>query len=232
MDNGLIYDCVVTDNYDELSFEHKSVLTFINEGSSVLEIGCHTGYFSHWIKKKNCKIVGVDIYAPAIKRAEKYLDESFVGNIESEHFYEFIKNRSFDTIVIMHVLEHLIQPDILLKKLRDVLRDEGNIIIVMPNISYWNSRLELFKGNFNYTDTGLMDKTHLRFFNYFTTKSLIYDCNYTIDRFIGIGDCYFKLVPNWKLIWRLNNIITKILIKSLRSYPNLIYSNLLFNVKK
>lgn len=232
MENGLMYDQPIEKEVDKLNFEHKSVLSFVNSGSKVLEIGCHTGYFSYWLKEKGCSVTGVDIYQPALEKALPYLSDSFVGNVENDTFFQFLEGKKFDSIVIMHVLEHLIQPEVLLSKLKECLSENGNIVFVVPNISAWNSRLNILKGNFQYTETGLMDKTHLRFFNYFTAQDLVNQAGLNVDSFVGIGESYFSMVPNWKFIWRFNNVSTKMFAQLMKNRPNVLFQSLLFNTTK
>jgi hypothetical protein len=132
----------------------------------------------------------------------------------------------------MHVLEHLNRPDIVLEKLQKFLKPSGNIVIALPNISNWNSRINLLKGNFNYTDSGLMDRTHLRFFNYFTSVGLIEDSGMEILNFAGNGESDFSIFPNLKLIWRLNLLTTFFGRLIFRNRPNLLYHVLIFNTRK
>lgn len=232
MENGLIYDMEIQKDLTKLSEEHSFVLSHVKKDSSVLEIGCHTGYFSYWLKEKGCSVFGVDIYEPAVKKASKYLDDYYVGDVESDAFIETLENKTFDTIIIMHVLEHLINPQVLLLKLQNHLTEEGNIVISIPNISCWNSRLNIFKGNFNYTDTGIMDKTHLRFFNYITAKELIHNTGYQNVAFKGVGKSTFSTVPSWRFIWRLNQISSKVFQFIFRNNPNILFHVLVFNIKK
>lgn len=232
MENGMIYDKPIDKDFNKLSVEHKYVLSLIDKDSSVLEIGCHTGYFSFWLKEKDCSVFGADIYEPAIEKASKFLDESFIGNVETNAFFESIQNRQFDSIVIMHVLEHLVNPEVFLNGLREHLTKDGNIIIAVPNISNWNSRLELFKGNFNYTETGIMDKTHLRFFNYITMKGLIKKAGFMPIGFRGVGKSTFSVLPNWKVIWRINKVSSKVFQFLIRNNPNVLFHVLVFNIRK
>lgn len=232
MENGIVYNRPLEKDFNKLNSEHKIVLGFVKEGSSVLEIGCHTGYFSFWLKSKQCKVYGVDIYGPAVERAKPYLDSFYIGDIEKIQFYKTLSGCKFDTIILMHVLEHLKRPDIVLEELIKFLNPEGNIIIALPNISNWNSRMNIMKGNFSYTDTGLMDKTHLRFFNYYTSIELIENAGIKVKDFVGNGESDFYFLPNLKLIWRANSIMTKVGRWIFRNYPNVLFHTLIFNTQK
>jgi 2-polyprenyl-3-methyl-5-hydroxy-6-metoxy-1,4-benzoquinol methylase len=69
------------------------------------------------------------------------------------------------------VLEHLISPVNTIKKLLNVLKPGGRILITVPNIRYWKVILDLIiNDKWEYTSWGILDYTHLRFF---TKKSIV-----------------------------------------------------------
>ena len=67
-------------------------------------------------------------------------------------------------IVFGDVLEHLLDPATVLTSSLELLRPGGSIVISIPNVAHGAVRLALLQGRWNYTDTGLLDKTHIRFF--------------------------------------------------------------------
>lgn len=232
MNNELAYDRPIEKNYDNLIFEHKHVLKLVGENQNVLEVGCHTGYFSYWLKKQGCNVTGIDIYRPCIEKASPYLVHGIVGNIEDDITLSQIEENQFDVIILMHVLEHLVNPDVVLKKLTNLLKENGRIIITLPNISNWNSRVQILKGNFNYTETGLMDRTHLRFFNVFTSKELIENSGLNLISYAGVSKVRFNFIPHVRLIWRINKPYNNLIHLLLSKYPNLTDSIMLFEANK
>lgn len=70
----------------------------------------------------------------------------------------------YDCVLILDVLEHLVKPEDFLKLVLLKLAAGGRLLISLPNIAHWSIRLSLLAGYFNYTERGLLDKTHLRFF--------------------------------------------------------------------
>jgi len=50
-----------------------------------------------------------------------------------------------------------------LTRLSKLLPTHGNVIASIPNTQHWSFQKALLAGNLNYTDTGLLDKTHIRF---------------------------------------------------------------------
>ena len=79
--------------------------------------------------------------------------------------FAHIPDNYFSYIIAGDVLEHLVDPWTILAKLRHKLRDDGTIIASIPNIKNLSFFIKLFfAGRFEYKDSGVMDRTHLRFF--------------------------------------------------------------------
>jgi SAM-dependent methyltransferase len=81
-------------------------LTVLNQYnfSSILDIGCGKGTFTHLLKKNNNIVTGIDISSTAIKKAtEKYTDINFTNSIIDD----VLKNKNLDLIIMMEVLSYL-----------------------------------------------------------------------------------------------------------------------------
>ena len=89
----------------------------------------------------------------------------------------------FDFILFMDVLEHLDDPWNVLKKMKIYLKDGGFVVISVPNIANWAVRWNLLWGNFEYGTRGILDKTHLRFFNEKSAKKLLEDAGFEIVKY-------------------------------------------------
>ncbi len=71
----------------------------------------------------------------------------------------------FNCIILLDILEHLTNPFEFLGELTKKLAPGGVMLISIPNIAHWSMRLGLLFGFFEYTERGLLDKTHYSFFN-------------------------------------------------------------------
>lgn len=142
---------------------HKMVVDLILVGSKVLDIGCASGYMARELNKKKCEVWGVDGDKDALKEAKKYCKETELVNLDQVEAINFPK-KYFDYIILLDVIEHLCYPEKILKILRPHLKKGGRIIISVPNIAHASMRWSLFMGKFDYTETGLMDKTHVHFY--------------------------------------------------------------------
>jgi 2-polyprenyl-3-methyl-5-hydroxy-6-metoxy-1,4-benzoquinol methylase len=160
-------------HFNNTAFEsHSIIINEIKEDSKVMDIGCSSGYIAKKLKKKNCRVWGVDKDHNAIVMARKYCEEVVEGDIERIIGFP-IPKKFFDYILILDVLEHLIEPRKTLKLIKPYLKNGGEIIISVPNIAFISIRLALFRGKFNYQKMGILDETHLRFFTQETLLSLI-----------------------------------------------------------
>lgn len=133
----------------------------------VLEIGCGTGQTLSLLKNKGrcLNTVGVELFESAAEEARKVLDCVHNIDIEKERVVG-----TYELIVAMDVLEHLVDPWSVLKKLvEENLVDGGVLIASIPNVRHYSVIANILKGKFDYATSGILDKTHLRFF---TKKSM------------------------------------------------------------
>lgn len=149
----------------------SKIVALIPDGSIVLDVGCGSGMLgAYLVREKGCVVDGVDLNVDAIDIAENSYRKTFVLNLESENLAEKFSLESYDFIVVADVIEHLVNPGILLEGVRGLIKSSGTVIFSVPNITHVSVGIELLLGQFNYSDNGLLDRTHLRFFS---RKSLL-----------------------------------------------------------
>jgi 2-polyprenyl-3-methyl-5-hydroxy-6-metoxy-1,4-benzoquinol methylase len=149
----------------------QEMLPFYPAGAkTVLDVGCGEGNFGALLKKgANCTVWGTDIDAKSIEVASTKLDKTMAGNISDQ--LDLIPNNYFDAIFFNDVLEHLIDPYSLLKNISSKLSDKGVVIASIPNIRHFRYMMRLvIDREWQYEESGVLDKTHLRFF---TKKSMV-----------------------------------------------------------
>ena len=155
-------------NGDYFSNIRKDLVNFIEDkkGLKILEVGAGFGETLFYLKERGIasEAIGLDIFEE-VEKTEKYkkIDKFIFGNIEQLELPEF--NDYFDVIILADVLEHLIEPGIVLEKLKKYLKPNGEILVSMPNVRHYSAFVKIFiKGNFDYDERGLFDYTHRRFF--------------------------------------------------------------------
>lgn len=144
---------------------HTKVLSYVGQRQRVLELGCATGQMSRVLQERGCEVVAIEADAEAAKRAAEHCNHVIVGDLEQLDFDVELGDRRFDVIVAADVLEHLKSPEFVLSALRPFLALGGYLVASVPNVTHGSVRLALLSGSFPYADTGLLDRTHLRFYD-------------------------------------------------------------------
>jgi len=155
------------------------------EPCRALEIGCSGGHTLEWLKWSGyCSwVAGVEPYAQqhpsntSIDRFERLDIESRLPDIPPA---------SLDLILCLDVLEHLNNPWETMRQLASLLKPGGRWIISVPNIRNYRILLDLaFWGRFHYTDAGILDRTHLRFFTRSSLIQMVESSGASIDTIVG-----------------------------------------------
>lgn len=145
---------------------------------TVLDVGCGSGDNAALLRRRDPDklIYGITASAGELAAARPYLDDCWLANLEVG-LPEEVTGRSFDTLILSHVLEHLREPAQVLSELATLLVPGGSCVIAVPNVLHWRERLNFLRGRFEYQKTGILDATHLRFFTYHTARPLLFAGN-------------------------------------------------------
>lgn len=160
-----------SENNSYFSNERKEMIPFIPlECKTILEIGCSEGEFGRLLKlDRAVEIWGVEKEKTAAKHARENLDSFLLGD-----FYEVeeqLPQNHFDCVIFNDVIEHFLDPWKLLSKVTPLLISGGYVVCSIPNVLYVGNLQELlFKKDWEYKSSGILDVTHYRFY---TKKSMI-----------------------------------------------------------
>jgi 2-polyprenyl-3-methyl-5-hydroxy-6-metoxy-1,4-benzoquinol methylase len=131
----------------------------------VLEIGAAQGSTLVALKRlgRASEVVGVELMSIAgSQQTSPDIDRFIVADVEQQDLD--LLPGSFDVMILGDVLEHLRDPWAALTYLTGFLRVGGTAIISLPNIRYWRALGKIVLGDFRYAESGVLDRTHLRFF--------------------------------------------------------------------
>ena len=138
-------------------------------GLDVLDVGCGFATTSQHIHKRGNRVTGIESAPEAVEVARERIDEVIAGDLLNVD----LAGRQFDAILFADVLEHLAWPAEVLSRYLAALKPGGRVFVSLPNVGLWSVRLSLAFGRFPYADTGVLDRTHLRFFTRGSARELI-----------------------------------------------------------
>ena len=188
-------------------------LTGLNK--NILEIGTSTGYMSQIFKNQGSSVTGIEIDPEAGHVAQEYCDRMIIADVETLELDKTFEPGSFDVIVCGDVLEHLKNPESILKTIKKFLKPSGYLVVSLPNFCHGDVLLTIMNGDFRYTSVGLLDETHLRFFGLKNIFSLFARCGY------GISDIQTTNLEIGKTELAINqNKIPPDLLNFIKSLPN------------
>jgi len=190
-----------------------------NASRKLLDIGCGKGIIEYLLPE-NIFCIGCDIVEEVIEYARllnqhKRNRQFLVCDIEKTS-PAYVK---FDIIVISEVLEHLPDDEKTLKKIRNLLGDEGILIITVPNSKRLVNRLEGLFGQSRF-----QDESHMREYTLHEIEALLNRCRFEIQNTMGI---YLQLPKENYLPKKLRFILSFFVDNLVKKLPFLANSILL-----
>ena len=190
-----------------------SQLSSLKPGTRVLDIGTATGTIGRMGESLGLRLTGIEPNADWADTARPFYEAIEVGTIEtcSEQFL-----RGNQVIILADVLEHMPDLEHSLKYLMSLQAAGTRIVISVPNIANIYVRLSLLMGKFDYTEQGILDKTHLRFFTRKTILQMLSRLNLKVEYILPTPIPLEKVSPFFenslpgRLIYRLLKISTDI----------------------
>jgi len=148
----------------------------------LIEIGCSSGALAREFKKiaPDCDYLGIEIDPAYAKLAERHCDRSLVLDIEraDESFWAAHADR--DCWIFGDTLEHLVEPWVVLARIRERIPAAGSVVACIPNAQHWSLQARLSIGDFRYEEVGLLARTHLRWFTRQTIIELFEQAGFRI----------------------------------------------------
>lgn len=151
---------------------HSQILTVcgVGDGRHLLDVGCARGHLSTALMKQGWNVTGIEFDPDDAQAAQDAGVSIILGSAEA---VLSTMTDTFDVIVFADVLEHFVEPLEVLTLAKSRLKPDGRIVISIPNVAHLTVRLQLLLGSFNYTDRGILDRTHLHFYTKRTLREMI-----------------------------------------------------------
>lgn len=109
----------------------------LNKHKSLLDIGCGTGYFVNFVNQKGYRVDGVEVDADARAFSKKQFDLDIKN---TSALFDRSLNAPYGTITMWHVLEHVHDLEGYFKTINELLEDDGNLVIAVPNHSSYDGQ--------------------------------------------------------------------------------------------
>ena len=151
-------------------------------------MGCSTGYFTKAMAERGARWSGSSSDPDAAENAEQWAERVVVGNLDEGDVWNYVKDESFDVVLLGDVLEHLRDPLASLRQAVRKIKPTGYVVTSLPNVAHGDVRIALLQGRFRYAETGLLDRTHMRFFTLETIRELMTSSGTRRRRYQAGGD--------------------------------------------
>jgi glycosyltransferase involved in cell wall biosynthesis len=164
---------------------HRTILQQLRRlpPSRILDLGCSAGYLGEIARTYGHHVTGVDAFeAPGV---HDRLDRFVAANLD-EGIPE-AAGSGYDVVVAADVLEHLKDPEGMLKAIHHLLNPGGFVLASVPNFGHWYSRGRTALGLFDYDQRGILDKGHLRFFTRRSFLRMATAASYTVEQSSAVG---------------------------------------------
>ncbi len=172
------------------TFPREDMLPYIPKNAeTILEVGCGNGIFIEMIEQVHDKKVvswGIELMPEYGEQAKARIQNVLIGKVEEQ--VEKLPDDFFEIIIFNDVIEHLFDPKSVLEKLLPKLKKNGRIISSLPNMRYHEAFFPLlFKADWEYQESGIMDFTHLKFYTMKSIARLFQEAGYSIEKIEGIN---------------------------------------------
>jgi 2-polyprenyl-3-methyl-5-hydroxy-6-metoxy-1,4-benzoquinol methylase len=153
--------------------------------SRVLEIGCGEGRFRDNLTQEH-EYWGVEPAEPVANVASTRADRVLVGDYQE--VIGQIPDDYFDLVICNDVIEHMSDPDGFLQSIQSKMIHDGYLVASIPNVRYLGNLFELLiRKDWEYKNSGVLDRTHLRFFTKKSIERTLVGNGFLIDQLDGIN---------------------------------------------
>jgi 2-polyprenyl-3-methyl-5-hydroxy-6-metoxy-1,4-benzoquinol methylase len=172
-----------------------------DDAASILDIGCSDGATGRALKarKPAVRLVGLDVSEVGVAKTRTDYDAAYVVDLNAPDGLAPIEGQTFDAILAPDVLEHLVDPTQVLKRLMRHLSSTGVIVVSLPNIQHWAGIFTIARGRFPRDPAGLFDHTHLRWFTRHEAEQMFSECGLQITE--RKNNLKLSLSRRAKILW-------------------------------
>ncbi|MCX5704349.1 MAG: methyltransferase domain-containing protein [Candidatus Omnitrophica bacterium] len=176
----------------ELSYQKRISFTlkFIPDSSTILDFGCGDGRVTKDILTRAKKVVAIDISEKAIEVAKKFNNHPNIKYINTT-IEDFSSEEKFDAVIMFEIIEHIYDPKSIFHKAKNLLKEDGVIILSTPNFLRLTRRVKRLYGIKHIRrrmgkDADRICCDHVREFSYQEVKDMLIDAGFEILAYEGV----------------------------------------------
>jgi glycosyltransferase involved in cell wall biosynthesis len=146
--------------------------------SRVLDLACGDGALGARLRAFGHQVVGVDAveHDGVVERLDKFVRADLDAGIPAE------VGEGFDIVIARGAFERVREPDALFREIRGRVQPHGTAIVTVSNFGHWYPRVRVVAGRFDYDRSGILDRSHLRFFTRHSFERLAEDAGFAVRR--------------------------------------------------
>jgi len=133
--------------------------------SSVLVVGSDSDAVACALRSRGCHVWAIDRDCAATQLAGPWDHGILPGDVETADLDALLGSQRADAILFLDVLEHLRDPAAAIRRAVPLLAPGGKMVLSVPHVAHAATRLQLLAGAFPRSSEGLLDRTHLHFFD-------------------------------------------------------------------
>ena len=169
------------------------IAKILPEGVTALDIGAGNGMLGRILQRASKQVI-IDAIEPsefAAKLADPFYRSVYQGF--AQEYSQMIQANRYDYIILADVIEHIPDPATFLSDLLKDLPDTTKLILSIPNVAFGGVRLALLNGSFDYVDSGLLERTHLRFFTLASALQLFNNLKLYPERILSLERSFYRM---------------------------------------
>ncbi len=176
------------------------IAKILPDAAKVLDIGAGNGMLGRVLRHAGRRVTidGIEPSEFAAKLAEPFYRNVYQGYAQ-DHM-QAMRAEQYDYIVLADVIEHIPDPAAFLTDIIQNLPDTTKVIISIPNVAFGGVRLSLLNGTFDYVDSGLLERTHLRFFTLSTALQLFEQLQIYPERILSLERSFYRMEFSRKML--------------------------------
>lgn len=174
---------------------NETLLSLVEPGvERIFEVGCGGGGMARAIRAFNPDVhyVGVELMSEPLRRAGEFIDVAVCKDLnlvgdwrDDAELAAALPLGKFDHAIFGDVLEHLMDPESTVRQAADRLMPGGSLLACIPNVQHWSVIAQLILGKWPRHDSGLFDRTHIRWFTLNDMVDLMEQAGLTVENVVA-----------------------------------------------